>query len=289
MRNHANDSDHSPLEPLISARLHEVILTSPDVEQLGSFYEDALGYAGDADNGIWRGQRDGTGLMIREGKPNSIDAAVFSVEDEGQLSALRDRLAVAGIPWADVALPDMLSSVQFSDPDGNRMVFGVPAPSIGIAERGPLSARLQHVVYASDQVAPMLDFYRNVVGFAPADTVFDESEDMTAVFLRCSDEHHSLAIFRAPRRRIDHICYEVADWSAIRDWADRMADRRIPLRWGPGRHGPGNNLFFFVNDPDGNWLEFSAELERVDVARPAGRWPHEERTLNSWGPGILRS
>ena len=75
----------------------------------------------------------------------------------------------------------------------------------------------------------------------------------------------------------------------IRDWADRFAERHIPLRWGPGRHGPGNNLFFFVTDPDGNWVEFSCDLEQVEGPRPVKTWAHEERTLNSWGAAYMRS
>jgi len=35
------------------------------------------------------------------------------------------------------------------------------------------------------------------------------------------------------------------------------------VKWGPGRHGPGNNLFVFIHDLDGNWVEVSAELEHV--------------------------
>ena len=37
----------------------------------------------------------------------------------------------------------------------------------------------------------------------------------------------------------------------------------ITLWWGPGRHGPGNNLFFMIEDPDGHKVEFSAELVHV--------------------------
>jgi catechol 2,3-dioxygenase len=36
-------------------------------------------------------------------------------------------------------------------------------------------------------------------------------------------------------------------------------------------------------------VEISAELERVTPDRPVGAWLHEERTLNSWGRGVLRS
>jgi catechol 2,3-dioxygenase len=44
----------------------------------------------------------------------------------------------------------------------------------------------------------------------------------------------------------------------------------------------------FIADADGNWIEVSAELE-VIYDRPTKEWPHEERTLNLWGPAILRS
>ena len=33
--------------------------------------------------------------------------------------------------------------------------------------------------------------------------------------------------------------------------------------WGPGRHGPGNNLFVFYTYPDGDWIEISGELETI--------------------------
>ena len=35
--------------------------------------------------------------------------------------------------------------------------------------------------------------------------------------------------------------------------------------------------------------QISAELERVDAARPTGVWPNEQRTLNLWGTAIMRS
>ncbi len=41
--------------------------------------------------------------------------------------------------------------------------------------------------------------------------------------------------------------------------------------FGPGRHGPGNNLFFMVVDADRNRLEFSAELEITEASPPAWR------------------
>jgi hypothetical protein len=44
-----------------------------------------------------------------------------------------------------------------------------------------------------------------------------------------------------------------------------------------------------VTDPDGNRLEFSAELEHVAEEQIPGVWPHGEYTLNSWGRAWIRS
>ena len=58
-----------------------------------------------------------------------------------------------------------------------------------------------------------------------------------------------------------HHAYESEDWNLIRDWADHLVSLDVKIAWGPGRHGPGNNLFSMINDTDGNWVELSAELE----------------------------
>jgi len=126
-------------------------------------------------------------------------------------------------------------------------------------------------------------------GFVVSDWVRGSSRSITACFLRSDPEHHSVAIFQAPHSRLDHHCYETTCWNDIRDWADHFTSLRVPIWWGPGRHGPGNNLFFMVHDPDGNNLEFSAELEHMPIDAKPREWPHEERTLNLWGSAFMRS
>ena len=171
-------------------------------------------------------------------------------------------------------------------PDGNTLAFGTPAEAASGGDEPP--GRLQHVVVASDNVEAVSDFYQKVLGFVLSDTVLDD-EGVTASFLRSDEEHHSFAVFRAPGKRLDHFAFETTCWNDIRDWADRLGSMRIALGWGPGRHGPGNNLFFMINDPDGNALEFSAEIEHMPRQRPAREWPHEAHTLNLWGEAWMRS
>ncbi len=65
--------------------------------------------------------------------------------------------------------------------------------------------------------------------------------------------------------------FEAGTWEWIKNWCDHFSEQNIQLIWGPGRHGPGNNLFAFIEDLDGN------------------KWPHEPKTLNLWGNAIMRS
>lgn len=277
----------------IRASLHEIAIGNPEPDTLSRFYADALGYAFERDAHGLLGVAPERRLRIVEGESRTLSYAAYAVRDQGDLAALTARLAAAGTAFAGIDLPGMASAVSFRDPDGNMFVFGLaepaPAGDVALPQAAELRARLQHVVFASSDAARLIDFYADVLGFAVSDRVLDDEGGLRTAFLRCSHEHHSLAVFQADECRLDHHCYEAGEWNLIRDWSDHFARQHIPLKWGPGRHGPGDNLFIFIHDPDGNWLEISAELEHVEAGRPVGDWRHEERTLNSWGIGMLRS
>jgi len=90
------------------------------------------------------------------------------------------------------------------------------------------------------------------------------------------------------RELTDHLASSAIP-ATLRDWADRVGRLGIALWWGPGRHGPGNNLFFMIEDPDGHKVELSAELELMPKEMAWRTWPHEQRTLNLWGSAWMRS
>jgi len=282
-----------PVFAAIRASLHHLALASPDPAGLADFYGRALGLRVEAAAPGFIGRAKGRTLIFQPGAPKTLAFAAYAVEDLSDLAGLRERAATARV--ALEASPSPLfgpEAVCLRDPDGNCFVFGLPAALEGAAVydgAAAREARLQHVVFASRDAQRLADFYEAVLGFALSDVVVDEAGGVRTSFLRCSAEHHSLAVFQAAENRLDHHCYEAGDWGLIRDWGDHMAGHHIPLVWGPGRHGPGDNLFMFVHDTDGNWVEISAELEVVEPDRAVGSWPHEERTLNSWGQGLLRS
>jgi catechol 2,3-dioxygenase len=264
------------------ARLHHLRRDSPKPEPLARFYGELLGdRVAPLPDGSWLVAGRGRRLVVDQGPAASVPYFALQMADAAQLEAYRRRLKGA----EDFASP-LLAAGAFSvtDPDGRRVVFGL---SKEVETPGGLPGRLQHFVCATQRLPEMLEFYRNL-GMVESDRVL-EGEALSAVFLRSDPEHHSFAAFRAPESRPDHHCYETSGWLDIRDWADRMGRLRIPLWWGPGRHGPGNNLFFMIEDPDGHKVEFSAELELMPKGMPHRIWPHEQRTLNLWGSAWMRS
>lgn len=284
---------------LYPARLDHIRIDSDKPEVLAAFYQDALGMAPvrivDGAVLMVGAQRR---LVIGTGNPGEQPYSAFRLQDERQLTALRSHVAEQGIPMSASDSP-LFSQDSFSvrDPDGRSLVFGLARPEYenlrlgGHLKARELPARLQHVVVATSQLAKCVEFYESL-GFMPSDYVYAEeagAKAMVAAFWRSDQEHHSFAAFRAPKPSPDHHCYEVTSWNDIRDWADHLATLEIKLWWGPGRHGPGNNLFFMIQDPNGYKIELSSELEVVPREMQPRTWKHDWKASNLWGPSWFRS
>ncbi|HEX9809220.1 MAG TPA: VOC family protein [Alphaproteobacteria bacterium] len=274
--------------PLWPARLHHVKITSDQPPVLLDFYQRVLEVnVTEATDGVWDLAGGERRFLLGRGKRNGLAFAAMAIDDPARVAALKAHAEGRGI--ATSASPSPLftgDAFAVSDPDGNVLVFGTPKNSARAPDRLP--GRLQHVVVGSPNLEALIDF-RLALGFALSDEVRNDKGELTAAFVRSDPEHHSLAVFRTKAPRFDHYSMETTGWNDIRDWADHLGGMRLPLGWGPGRHGPGNNLFFMIADPDGNMIELSAEIERMERDVPARQWPHEEHTLNQWGGAWMRS
>jgi catechol 2,3-dioxygenase-like lactoylglutathione lyase family enzyme len=275
--------------PLLwGARLHHIQIATQRLPEMTAFYQRGFGYeVRHLDNGVYLagGERR---LLLAQGRPKSVTLAAFALPDAERLKALRKHVRSQNISL--LAAPTPLfreGAFAVEDPEGRQIIFGLPEPEPPRTDALP--GRLQHIVVTTLDLPRVRSFYREALGFVESDRVLTNEGVLTTVFLRSDPEHHSLAIFRADEIRLDHHSLEVPDWNAIRDWGDHFGRLEVPMAWGPGRHGPGNNLFFMIYDPDRNWVELSAELEHMPAEMPSREWPHTERTLNLWGKGFLRS
>ena len=273
------------------AYLHHLQLLSEAPARLAEFYGSAMDMTvkplGDD---LWLCQGPARRILVGKGHSKTLGFCAFACRDAFGLDELRARAAAEGLEPAASPSPlfeDQAFSVR--DPDGNVVVFGLAPQLAAEAEERPrLHGPLQHLTLATRDPDALEAFYSGKLGFAVSDRVRNDKGEVNTCWTRSNHEHHTLAFFRSRHQGIDHHSYEAGEWTKIRDWADHFAAQNIKLIWGPGRHGPGNNLFIFIADCDGNWIEVSAELEVIHD-RPTKDWPHEERTLNLWGEAIMRS
>jgi len=277
----------SDIRPELGAVLDHACLLSPDPEALAGFLETAYAMRRRSAHGAWLCTAPQRTLLVRNGRANGLGFFAYAFASHERLQARRAKLKVATEPNASPLFE--ASAFSCTDPDGNVVAFGCADLSDPVpAAREPMPARLQHLALRTPRIDEMAAFYESL-GFVVSDRVKDEEGALRACFLRTDAEHHALALFGAAEARFDHLSCETRDTAAVIAWADRMASNGIPIHWGIGRHGPGNDVFFMVKDPDGNLIEISAELEVCEAARPAGTWRHEQRTLNLWGTAIMRS
>lgn len=271
------------------AYVHHISLQSPQPEALAHFYRDALQMQIEATgNGSWLCRGPNRQVLLKHGVKNRLGHIGFAARNRDALEFVRKELESQNLKLTESERDGLLDNAfGVEDPDGNRVFFGL-ANGQKADGTGGIYGALQHIAYGTQQLAEMVGFYRDVLGFAEVDRVRNEAGVVKVCFLRSNHEHHTVAIFQSDRVGLDHHAYEVGNWDGIRDWADFFSSKNAPITWGPGRHGPGNNLFIFTEDTDGNHIEISAELEVVRD-RPVIDWPFVPSTLNIWGPARMRS
>ncbi len=276
----------------IGAVLDHLQLHSPQPEALARFYAHAYAMQASppaADDAAWICKGPGRAIAIAQGRQHALGYAAFRFTSQSAWQALRERIPAQLL--CEVPRGRLLNGEAYAlrDPEGNLLVF-LYRPAINVAATTSVpGAYCQHFALRTSDTERLADFYEKTLGLVVSDRVRDPQGVLRACFLRSDRLHHVLALFMAPEARFDHQSFEAPDWTALRDWADYMGREKLTLVWGVGRHGPGNDVFFMIADPDGNLAEISAEIEVCEPGRPEGLWPHEQRTLNQWGAAIMRS
>lgn len=277
------------------AAVSHIGFTVPDVEESAHFYQKILGmHIHDhhaTGNGLRLGWGSGHHVIDLQAGPVGLSHFGFEVRDHDGLDGIRTRLTAAGVDhqpldhyWIDgaVSTPD---GVAVTDPDGNSVHFHSTVERQGenSADTGRRPVKFQHTTIGTDDLTPLLDFYVKTVGFR----ISDQLSDGRFAWLRSDADHHTLAIVNVGKRGgLDHYSYDLAEWEDFKQWCDRLTELDVNVQWGPGRHGPGNNLFIFFDDPAGNHIELSAEMEKFyddRVAYTPRQWNPIPNTINLWG------
>ncbi len=172
------------------------------------------------------------------------------------------------------------TGLTFSDPHGRifQVVHGDTRRE-GTVERDR-PERLTHVVLNSHAVDETQQFLMDALGFRLADRT------VAIAFMNCNSDHHSLAVGISDNDALNHIAFLMPDADSVMRGGGRMKDAGFPIQWGPGRHGPGDNLFNYFIDPFGVVIEYTAEVEQVDesyVPRGPADWKWPPGRVDQWG------
>lgn len=274
-------------QPRIS-RLRGIALAAPDATKAAGFYVDAWGLTQvHAEAGAVYFRASGPEhhvLSLHDRAVKGIAHLDFAAQDEAALRALRDHVAAkdARIVSEIAALASPGGGVGFTivDPDNRVLRISAAVERYPDAPDLPDAPRkITHVVLNTPQLETSLKFYEEVLGFR----VSDWSENQM-VFIRCNTDHHSIAFNRAAHASVNHIAFEMPSIDAEFRGIGRLKSMDTPVRWGVGRHGPGNNVFAYFTDPNGFVIEYTTEIEQIDEATHEPQvWKRVPHLMDRWG------
>ena len=270
--------------------IRHVGLLSPAIAAQAKFYLEA-----------WGLQSAGEDRHARYFRGSSTENHILSLHPAGRRGLHHLAFSVDGREAVDeavaelerrgttvVARPDDLDEpgggygLRFLDPE-NRCIelsAGVAEHSNGGSAKGVEPCRLCHVVLNTARFDRVLEFYTEVLGFRVSD--WNENQ---MVFLRCGRKHHVIAFNRADHPSVNHVAYLMANVDGVmRGLANLRAGGQEPI-WGPGRHGPGNNIFCYYKDPAGYVSEFSSDMEYIEdeATHEPAVWRRVSEQIDRWG------
>ncbi len=173
------------------------------------------------------------------------------------------------------------SQLVIADPQGRiyRLVYGDQLKPITepVADQ-PI--RLAHVVLNSAEVDLAQQFITDVLDFKLSDRT------KIMAFMNCNRDHHSIAFGDTDNNALNHIAFLMKDVDSVMRGAGRMKDANHAVEWGPGRHGPGDNVFNYFIGPFGEVIEYTAEVEQIDDTYVTGypeNWTWPKGRTDQWG------
>jgi catechol-2,3-dioxygenase len=226
-------------------------------------------------------------LSLHRSDRSNVRAVVFNVASDDALKELAARAPQHG----GTVLRDVHAS---SAPGGGReLVIGDPQGRVlrfvsgderhtDTEDARDRPVKITHVVLNSEDVAVAQRFFEDALGFKLSDRT------RIMAFMRCSLDHHCIALADAQHNCLNHIAFLMPTLDDVMRGGGRMTDAGYPIEWGVGRHGPGNNVFAYFVGPADFVIEYTAEVGQVAEDHQAGGpadWTWPPGRIDQWGIG----
>lgn len=270
--------------------LRHVALLSPNFEEQTKFYDEVWGLdivAQKEDAVYFRGAGpEHHILQLIKSDRRGIHHVAFGMVDKVAVDQAAKELERLGVRL--VSEPGYLDEegggygFHFLDPDGRCIELStwVDIHTSYWEKKNCEPIKLNHIVFNTPDLHKTAQFYTEILGFK----VSDWSEDQM-VFIRCRKEHHSIALNRAPHPSLNHVAYEVEGVDEVMRGMANLKKKGHEHLWGPGRHGPGNNIFCYFKDMDDYVLEYTCYLSTIEDEEnyQALVWKRVPHLMDRWG------
>jgi catechol 2,3-dioxygenase-like lactoylglutathione lyase family enzyme len=260
-----------------------------NMEEAARFYAEVWGLQPVAEEGGARYFR-GTGpfhhiLVLRPAARPSMVRIVLGAPDRPSVDQLHEQVAAAGVgridPPRDWRRPGGGYGFGFEDPEGRNFAVVTGVADHADAEPEPdRPMKLGHVNVNAGASDATCRFLVDVLGFRLSD------ETRMLRFLRCDAQHSAIVLGFSGGPTLNHIAYEMPDLDSVMRGIGRMRDNGYPVEWGPGRHGPGDNVFAYFCGPEEFPIEYAAETLQVgEDHAPKGpdHWTWPPGRADRWG------
>jgi len=266
-------------------KLRSIELALPDPAAAAAFMTEIWGMAAaepKGDTQYLRGSGPFPYLVAFEKSEDEFVRSTTFVCTAEELEALKARVAAAGWTASPTTSDDLGGGqgVVVELPEGTILRFLVDATEVEPIAGRDLPVKLTHVVFNAADAEACGDAVEDVLGFR----VSDRTKGM--VFVRCNDSHHSTAFARAGFASLNHVAFEMEDMDAVMRGIGRLRDHALVPAWGPGRHGPGANVYAYFIAPFGPVIEFSTAVEKVPEDYKVGApddWTWPAGRIDQWG------
>lgn len=200
--------------------------------------------------------------LVQTGSPKLLEIT-FAARGIDDVHALHKRAAGLGVtverpPGALPLVDGGGFGFSIRSPDGQFITIATDTERTVQVDGDAVPSKLSHIVLNSADMPRMTCFFSDVLGFRLSDT----TDAMT--FIRCSKDHHSVALAKSEGPSVNHIAFEMPDLDALMSGAGRLRRHGFEIEWGVGRHGPGNNIFSYFIEPNGFVLEYTTAMEQIE-------------------------
>lgn len=201
-------------------------------------------------------------VHVETGERARCSRLAFQAAPETDFKDIRSGIEAEGLRCQsrNDPAPGITQMLSFEDPKGTvcelfstKTPICKPQPVAGI---GPI--KLGHLAFVVPEPREYAEFYSRVLGFRVSDWIQD-----WFVFMRCGPDHHTINFVRGKRTQMHHVAFELKDWSQVQWACDFLGSKNIPIIWGPGRHGPGHNIYTYHRNPDDQIIEMFTELDKM--------------------------